>query len=357
MAKYIKSRHVTGVDYVVINGDSYKRTGNYLPISTTPTVPEADITKMYVGTCSAAERGEYSLSNGGTITVPSTASEFQVKFAGSSHNDTGTVILSAGGSTCNVQLSVNSLDQLVWDTGSSGTPNNHVFTTYPSTFVYTDCNNLQYDISLAGLGSFILTGKWKSNVPAGGGGGGGGGGAQPGGYGYGMSIAPAYGSPGVYEYSIYIGGSGYAAGAYGIDPTLWICPEHPPVGESQKLWFELSHDDPDGKTFQIGTGVGLEGFIPGSVGSEMFEIFLPGSNSPSANITVKVPGSGYGALALDTYDINNPLTIDSPFIAGTNSTPNQPPPEWKAANLAGGHHFYLQDTWGSTSAIIGYWVN
>ena len=355
MAKYIKSRHVTGVDYVVINGDSYKRTGNYLPISTTPTVPEADITKMYVGTCSAAERGEYSLSNGGTITVPSTASEFQVKFAGSSHNDTGTVILSAGGSTCNVQLSVNLLDQLVWDTGSSGTPNNHVFTTYPSTFVYTDCNNLQYDITLAGLGSFILTGKWKSNVPTGGGGGAGNYGATPGAYGYGV----AGNQPGNYVYSDYIGGSsGYNPGITGIDPTLWICPEHPPVGESQKIWLQLSHDDPNGKTFQIGTGNNLEGFIPGQSGSETFQIFLPGSNNPGAPITVDVSGH-FGPQTLDTYDKNNPLVFDSPggFIAGSTPSGNEPPPAWKAANLHGGHHFYLQDTWGSTSAMIGYWVN
>jgi hypothetical protein len=301
---------------------------------------------MYVGTCAAAERGEYDLTVGGTLTVPSTASEFQLKFTGATHQDTGTVILSANGSTCNVQLSVNSLDQLVWDTGTSGTPNNHVFTTYPSTFVYTDCNNLQYDISLAGLGSFILTGKWKGNVPASGGGGAGNYGTTPGAYGYGVTP----GNPGDYTYSAYTGN------ASGVNSTLWICPEHPPVGEGQKIWLNLSHDDPDGKTFQIGTGNANEGFIPGTSGGEVFEIFLPGANYPAAPITVKVVGYNYGAITLDTYDKNNPLTIDSPFIAGAHAG-NQPPPQWVAANLGGGHNFYLQDTWGSTSAMIGYWVD
>jgi hypothetical protein len=307
---------------------------------------------MYVGTCSAAERGEYSLSNGGTITVPSTASEFQVKFAGSSHNDTGNVILSAGGSTCNVQLSVNLLDQLVWDTGSSGTPSNHVFTTYPSTFVYTDCNNLQYDITLAGLGSFILTGKYKGTA-SGGGGGGGSANSQPGAYGYGRNSINGY------SYFTYIGGSsGYTPGTTGIDPTLWICPEDPPVGAGQKIWLELSHDDPNGKTFQIGTGNAHEGFIPGTTGSETFEIFLPGSNDPTAPITIDISGH-FGPITLDTYDVNNPLVIDSPggFLQGSTPGGNTLiPPQWVAANMSGGHHFYIQDIWGSTSAMIGYWV-
>jgi hypothetical protein len=166
MAKYIKSRHVTGVDYVIISGDTYKRTGNYLPVSSTTTVPIADVKKMYVSTCSAADRGEYILPNSGTLSVDVSAGEFQMKFEGSAPGDNGILILQDTGSTCNVQLSVNAANNLVWDTGSTGTPNNYEFTSYPTTLNYTDCNNNVFDISLAGLGSFILTAKPGSGAGA-----------------------------------------------------------------------------------------------------------------------------------------------------------------------------------------------
>jgi hypothetical protein len=114
---------------------------------------------MYVSSCSAADRGEYTLPNSGTLSVDVSAGEFQMKFEGSATGDTGILILQDTGSTCNVQLSVNAAKNLVWDTGSTGTPNNYEFTSYPTTLNYTDCNGNVFDISLAGLGSYILTAK------------------------------------------------------------------------------------------------------------------------------------------------------------------------------------------------------
>ena len=158
MPKYIKSRDVQGIDYVLVDGVSYQRTGSFLPISSTTTTPLSDVTAMHVSSCSAADRGQFNLSEGGTLTIPSSG-EFQMKFAGVSADDTGILVLDDNGSTCNVLLSVNAIDNLVWDAGitPTGTPNGYEFITYPHTFSYTDCNSNIYDVTLAGLGSFFIT--------------------------------------------------------------------------------------------------------------------------------------------------------------------------------------------------------
>lgn len=167
MPKYIKSRDVQGIDYVLVDGVSYQRTGSFLPISSTTTTPLSDITAMYVSSCSAADKGQFNLSEGGTLTVPTGDGEFQMKFAGVSADDTGILVLDDNGSTCNVLLSVNATDNLVWDAGAAptGTPNGYEFTNYPHTLSYTDCNSNIYDITLAGLGSFLITVK-PTGVPA-----------------------------------------------------------------------------------------------------------------------------------------------------------------------------------------------
>jgi hypothetical protein len=173
MPKYINSSYLSGGNFVVRdNGRVFKRTGNTVTksaayaarepkfSSTSLVIERPEVDKvMYVSTCSAAEKGEFILPKSGTLSVDVSAGEFQMKFEGGSAGDTGILELRDTASTCNVQLSVNSADNLVWDTGATGTPNNYEFITYPTTLSYTDCNNNVLDITLASLGSFILTGK------------------------------------------------------------------------------------------------------------------------------------------------------------------------------------------------------
>lgn len=162
MPIYIKSRQVQGVNYVFHNGESYKRTGVTQPLSATTPLSATEYTKLYVKSCSAASLGEMGIPIGGTTDIDmASQSEVQLKFAGSTPGDTGELIFRNGSSTCSIELSVNGSKNLVWDTTGSGTPSAKEIpsASLPYTFAYQDCNMNRYDITLAGLGSYILQAK------------------------------------------------------------------------------------------------------------------------------------------------------------------------------------------------------
>ena len=309
MAKYIKSRHVTGVDYVIITGDTYKRTGNYLPVSSTTTVPIADVKKMYVSTCSAADRGEFTLPKSGTLSVDVSAGEFQMKFEGSLSGDNGILILQDTASTCNVQLSVNAADNLVWDVGSTGTPNNYEFTTYPTTISYTDCNNNVLDITLASLGSFILTGK-KTGIAGSSGG----------------SSGKTCSNAGLTQLQFVHGGS--TSGNTDIMvPGDWCQPVNLPTASNK---FELRFLFPQ-------THLNTHSWQPTVVD-------WPRDGD---NTTFHISGGGGEIIKVATdgqlYDISNQYCIN-------NDSVTTPP----AGNFYN-HNWCVQDTWGG-GVLLKYWI-
>ena len=162
MPIYFRSKQVKGVDYVFYNGKSYKRTGKYVPKSTTNSVPLSDIDIMYVESCSAAELGNLELDANGTLTVPTSTSEFQLKYKGENSGDTGILVLEDdNGNTCNISLSVNAVSALVFDVASSGVPSPHTFVTYPTTLDYVDCLSNQWKITFASKGSYYLVFDWQ----------------------------------------------------------------------------------------------------------------------------------------------------------------------------------------------------
>ena len=162
MPIYIKSRQVQGVNYVFHNGESYKRTGVTKPLSATTPLSGKEYTKLYVDSCSGAAMGETGIPVGGTTDIDtSTAGEFQLKFEGTDPGDTGELIFRNGSSTCSMILSVNDTGNPVWDATGTGTPSAYEIdkTSLPHTFAYEDCNSNRYEITLAGLGSFIFRTK------------------------------------------------------------------------------------------------------------------------------------------------------------------------------------------------------
>lgn len=171
-AIYLRSKEVKGANFVSYNGVSYRRTGVFKKLSSTTTTPVSDVDLFYVNSCSAADYGQKGLINGGTLSVPASATEFQLKFDGNNPGDEGILILGDAPNTCNVTLSVNSGGNLVFDPLSSGDPGGFEFITYPTTLNYTDCNSTVWNITLAAKGSFYLA--FATSSPAAGGGGGGG---------------------------------------------------------------------------------------------------------------------------------------------------------------------------------------
>lgn len=162
MPIYFRSKQVKGVDYVFYNGKSYKRTGKYVPKSTTSSVPLSDVDIMYVESCSAAELGNLELNVNGTLTVPTSTSEFQLKYKGENSGDTGILVLEdENGNTCNISLSVNAVSALVFDVASSGVPSPYTFVTYPTTLDYVDCLSNQWKITFASKGSYYLVFDWQ----------------------------------------------------------------------------------------------------------------------------------------------------------------------------------------------------
>ena len=162
MPIYIKSRQVQGVNYVFHNGESYKRTGITKPLSATTPLSAQDYTKLYVDSCSGASMGETGVPVGGTTDIDtSTSGEFQLKFEGTNPGDAGELIFRNGSSTCSMILSVNNTGNPVWDATGTGTPSAYEIdkTSLPHTFAYQDCNNNRYEVTLAGLGSFIFRTK------------------------------------------------------------------------------------------------------------------------------------------------------------------------------------------------------
>lgn len=181
MPKYTNSIHTRGVKFVEIDGITYKKTGRVRPLNSVPWVPDANVKRLYVDSCSAADFGEQVLSNGGTVTIPSTQTDFQFKFDSSNVGDTGTVKLSSPQGTCDVVVAVGATGNTVWDTGSNGAPNNVEFTNIGQTLTYTDCNNYEYAIRYAAKGSTIFNIKNQGRGAGSGGGGTSGGGTSGGG--------------------------------------------------------------------------------------------------------------------------------------------------------------------------------
>ena len=163
---YLKSKDVKGVEVVKYDGVCYTRTGVTSPASRVTLTPTTSVTPFYVD-CDGCLLGEQSLAVGSTLNIPNTADEIQIKFDSNTPNDTATIELSdptGVNSTCAVTLSVNGAQNLVFDALASGN-GPWEFTTVPMTINYVDCNTMKYDITLAGLGSYIVT---LSNTGSGG---------------------------------------------------------------------------------------------------------------------------------------------------------------------------------------------
>lgn len=165
MPKYTNSKHTRGVQFVEIDGVSYRKTGNFKPISTVNAVPDGDVTLLYVDSCSAADFGQQELTNGATIDIPEDQQSFQIKFDGVA-GDSANVVLKNTAGDCNIEVSVNIANQLVWDSGTGGVA--YTFTTIGEVLNYTDCNNTTYDVVYAGTGSWIITVKLTGTSSGGG---------------------------------------------------------------------------------------------------------------------------------------------------------------------------------------------
>lgn len=166
MPKYTNSRHTQGIQFVEIDGVSYRKTGNFKSISSVTHVPDEDVKLLYVDSCSAADFGQQELTNGSTVDIPETQQEFQIKFDGVA-GDTANVVLKNAAGDCNIEVSVNVAGQLVWDSGTGGVA--YTFTTIGEVLNYTDCNGNTYDVVYAGTGSWFITVKLTSRSSSGGG--------------------------------------------------------------------------------------------------------------------------------------------------------------------------------------------
>ena len=154
---YIKSKDVAGADVVEYDGVCYTRTGNTFKANSVTLTEVSDVIKYFTD-CDGCAAGQTDVAVGSTVSIPNTATNFQFKFAGASEGDTATMDLS-GATTCSVLLSVNGDNNLVFDAATPPTGNGpHVFTSVPQTISYVDCQTHTYDITLASLGSYVLTG-------------------------------------------------------------------------------------------------------------------------------------------------------------------------------------------------------
>lgn len=176
MPKYTNSKHTRGVNYVEIDGITYKRTGVIVPLASVSHVAANDVKLLYVNSCSAAAYGEQIIAPGGSVTIPTTQRNFQFKFDGNTPGDTGQIVLSSPAGTCDVDLRVNPAGNLLFDTLSTGSVSAYEFTTIGETLYYVDCNSFQYNITFSGVGSYIFSASNLGSIapPAGGGGAGGG---------------------------------------------------------------------------------------------------------------------------------------------------------------------------------------
>ena len=164
MPIYFRSKQVKDLNFLKHNGKSYTRTGKHVPKSSTVTTPLSDCEPFYVTSCSATDFGNQIVIPGGTVTVPYSATEFQLKFTGKNAGDSGFLILEDSvGRTCTVQLSVNALSALVFDVQETGVPSPHTFDklSHPSTINYVDCMSHKWDITYAAQGSYYVTLYYK----------------------------------------------------------------------------------------------------------------------------------------------------------------------------------------------------
>lgn len=207
MPKYTNSRHTQGIQFVEIDGVSYRKTGNFKSISSVTHVPDEDVKLLYVDSCSGADFGQQELTNGSTVDIPETQQEFQIKFDGGA-GDVANVVLKNTAGDCNIEVSVNVAGQLVWDSGTGGVA--YTFTTIGEVLNYTDCNNNTYDVVYAGTGSWIITVKKTGNSGSSSGGGGGGSTNNPQTWNYVLSLDNTTGSLGyVFEGDLPGGTAGY----------------------------------------------------------------------------------------------------------------------------------------------------
>lgn len=154
---YIKSKDVAGADVVEYDGVCYTRTGNTFKANSVSLTNASDVIKYFTD-CDGCATGQSDVAVGSTVNIPNSATSFQFKFAGAAEGDTATLDLS-GATTCSVLLSVNGDNNLVFDAATPPTGNGpHVFTSVPQTISYVDCQTHTYDITLASLGSYVLTG-------------------------------------------------------------------------------------------------------------------------------------------------------------------------------------------------------
>lgn len=158
MPIFFRSNLVKGVNFLQYDGKSYYRTGKILPKDVTNTTPLSDVDLFYVNSCSATELGNQIIIPGGSVTVPTTATEFQVKFEGDAAHDRGSLILeSPNGQTCTISLSVSPTSALAFDTDYSGAPSPIIVNSYPTSFEYTDCLSNTWNVTWAAKGSYYLT--------------------------------------------------------------------------------------------------------------------------------------------------------------------------------------------------------
>lgn len=160
---YFKSKDVQNIDVLQWNGVCYTRTGNYGTASKDSNIPLTDVIKFY-GDCSTCEGGQVSLTPGTSTTVLSTAQQFQVMVPTLTSGQSTTLKFESD-SSCDVVLSANASDQLVFDVESSGN-GPHTFASVGDTINFESCDlpPLTYDVTYADTGSYIL--KFEQTTPA-----------------------------------------------------------------------------------------------------------------------------------------------------------------------------------------------
>lgn len=152
---YFKSKDVQNIDVLQWNGVCYTRTGNYGTASKDSNIPLTDVIKFY-GNCDTCEGGQVSLTPGTTTTVLSTAQQFQMLVPTLTSGQSTTLKFESD-TSCDVVLSANASDQLVFDVESSGN-GPHTFVNIGDTINFESCDlpPLTYDVTYAGTGSYIL---------------------------------------------------------------------------------------------------------------------------------------------------------------------------------------------------------
>lgn len=160
---YFKSKDVQNIDVLQWNGVCYTRTGNYGTASKNSNIPLTDVIKFY-GDCDTCEGGQVSLTPGSTTAVLSTAQSFQVVVPTLTSGESTTMSFESD-TTCDVLLSANDLNQLVFDVNGAGS-GPHVFANVGEVINFESCDvpPLTYDITYAGTGSYIL--KFEQTTPS-----------------------------------------------------------------------------------------------------------------------------------------------------------------------------------------------